>query len=528
MSRYSRRRLLHSSAGLVVLPTLMRSFPAAAQAGLTLGPAQPFTFESLIDRARAMSKQDYVPPPRPDASIVQQIDYDAYGKIKYKPEAALFATEGAYPITFMHVGNFFPKTVRMHELKDGMAQEVVYSPDYFDMPADHVAKGLGPEPSAFAGFWVRETNRKGDWTKVEPFATFLGASYYRALGPGGQIGMSARGVALSPAGAEAEEFPDFTEYWFERAAEEGDPTTVYALLDGPSITGAFKFQIRRTEGTVMDIENHLFLRKEVARLGIAPLTSMFWYGEANRPREVDWRPEVHDSDGLSLWNGAGERIWRPANNPARVNISSFYDENPRGYGLMQRDRNPDHYLDGVRYEDRPSVWVQPLDPWGKGIVQLVEIPTDDEIYDNLIAYWMSSEPAVAGAERSYRYRQFWMNEEPDFPASLARAVAVRVGRGGQPGKDRPWGLRKFVVEFEGPVLEELWGWKVKAEPDISASRGTISRVQLEPVPGTRRWRAMFDLEFHGSDPVDLRIWLKGDNVALSETLLYQYLPNRGY
>ena len=299
---------------------------------------------------------------------------------------------------------------------------------------------------------------------------------------------------------------------------------VYALLDGPSITGAFKFQIRRTEGTVMDIENHLFLRKEVARLGIAPLTSMFWYGEANRPREVDWRPEVHDSDGLSLWNGAGERIWRPANNPARVNISSFYDDNPRGYGLMQRDRNPDHYLDGVRYEDRPSVWVQPLDPWGKGIVQLVEIPTDDEIHDNIVAMWVPAEPTRPGQTWDLSYRLHWKAEEP-YPSDLARCVATRLGNGGVPGQNRPKGVRKFMVEFLGGPLANLpKGVKPKAE--LWASRGTFSYVFTEAVPDDvpGHWRAQFDLTVEGQDPVEMRLYLSDGDRILSESWLYQYHP----
>ena len=146
----------------------------------------------------------------------------------------------------------------------------------------------------------------------------------------------------------------------------------------------------------MDIEKHLFLRADIERLGIAPLTSMFWYAEYGRERIADWRPEVHDSDGLAIWNGAGERIWRPLNNPTRVFHTSYLDHNPKGYGLLQRDRVFDHYLDGVGYDRRPSTWVEPIGDWGKGVVQLVEIPTDDEIHDNIGAYWLPEQPARAG------------------------------------------------------------------------------------------------------------------------------------
>jgi glucans biosynthesis protein len=529
MVKLQRRRVLQAGAALALAPVLLRSTQASMPDALRYGEAQPFSFDHLIDLARSMAAKPYVAPPRPDPGIVQQIDYDAYGKIRFRPELALYGQGGgAYPITFMHVGNFFPKTVRMHAVEGGMAREIVYSPDYFSMPDDHMARGLGPEPSAFAGFWVREGRSRPDWATAEPFATFLGASYYRTVGEHGQVGMSARGITLSPGGAEPEEFPDFTQYWFEPAPDEASPLTVMALLDGPSIAGAYRMLISRTGSVTLEIEKHLFLRRDVARLGIAPLTSMYWFGESNRPFQADWRPEVHDSDGLALWTGGGERIFRPLNNPSRITFSSFWDENPKGFGLSQRDRDLDHYLDGVRYEDRPSTWVEPLEPWGKGIVQLLEIPTDDEIHDNINVYWLPEKPARAGDALSFRYRQHWQGQEPGFPDYLARGVSVRVGRGGQPGKPRPHGVVKFMVEFEGKVLEELWGWNLKAEPVISPARGTVSMVQMEPSPGSRRWRVTFDLEADGNEPCDIRLYLRAGDRALSETWLYQHHWVREY
>jgi glucans biosynthesis protein len=279
---------------------------------------------------------------------------------------------------------------------------------------------------------------------------------------------------------------------------------------------------------IVDVEKHLFLRRDVSRLGIAPLTSMFWFDETNRPFQVDWRPEVHDSDGLALWTGGGERIWRPLTNPAGVSFSSFWDNNPKGYGLSQRDRDIDHYLDGVRYEARPSAWVEPLEPWGAGVVQLVELPTDDEIHDNVSVYWLPEKPARAGDALTYRYRQHWLATEPGYPDWMARAVAVRIGRGGQQGRPRPHGPVKIMVEWEGPVLEELWDWKTKAEPVISPARGTVSLVQLEPVPGCDRWRVVFDLTAEGNEPLDVRMYLRAGDRALSETFLYQHRWVRSY
>ena len=179
--------------------------------------------------------------------------------------------------------------------------------------------------------------------------------------------------------------------------------TIYALLEGPSITGAYKFVLQRGKGVLMDIECRLFLRRDVGRFGLAPLTSMYWYSETVKPTGIDWRPEVHDSDGLAMWNGAGERIWRPLNNPTQTRASSFSDNNPKGFGLLQRDRGFDHYQDGVYYEKRPSLWVEPLGAWGEGSVQLIEIPTDDEIHDNVLACWVPKAPATAGSSVALKY-----------------------------------------------------------------------------------------------------------------------------
>ncbi len=230
--------------------------------------------------------------------------------------------------------------------------------------------------------------------------------------------------------------------------------TAYCLLDGPSLSGAYRFVMTRGKGVVMDIEKRLFIRKDIERFGVAPLTSMFWYSETIKPTAVDWRPEVHDSDGLAIWTGAGERIWRPLNNPPRTIASSFGDTDPKGFGLLQRDRAFDNYMDGVFYERRPSLWIEPKGSWGKGAVQLIEIPTDDEIHDNIVAAWIPERPVRAGQEFSFAYRAHWQADEPN-PTPLGRCVATRLGNGGQPGQPRPRGVRKFMLEFKGGPLADI-------------------------------------------------------------------------
>ena len=526
MPKVSRRDALASFTALAAALARPEGLRAAEAAGLRFGDAEPFAFDALVERARAMAGTAYTPPPRPVPEITEQIDYDAHGKLHYKPDYALWAHGiGVYPVTFVHLGRYFQKSVKISALDtEGKAREILYDPTYFTMPPDSVAHQIPTDASAFAGFWVRESNRAGGWGDREPWATFVGASYFRTVGELGQVGMSARGVALNPGGSGPEEFPDFTEFYLEPTLHEGDPFVFSALLDSPSLAGAYRFRMHRGVGVVIEVEKHLFLRADIERLGIAPLTSMYWYGEYPSTHNHDWRPEVHDSDGLAIWNGAGERLWRPAINPPAINISSFGDQDPRGFGLSQRDRNYDHYLDGVSYDKRPSCWIEPLEPWGKGAVQLVEIPTDDEIYDNVVAFWLPDWPAKAGDALTFRYRMHWVNDEPFYPvADYAKAVATRIGRGGEPGKERPPGVVKMVVEWDGTVLKSIpWG----ARPSVvaAASRGTLSLQRAEPIWYTDRWRSEFDIAFDGTEPVELRCFMTLDDRQITETWLFQLHP----
>ena len=527
-----RRTFIVSAGATATLAALgIRSSGAPAPA-LKLGDSDPFSFDLLIGRAKELASRPYVEPQGPPGDILNKIDYDAHGKISYKAEYALFANgPGLYPITFFHLGLFFRTSVRMHVVENApagsIAREIIYDESYFDMPADSPARLL-PKGSGFAGFRIQESRlgdqAKLDWRKND-WAAFLGASYFRAIGELYQYGLSARGIAVNVTFPDQpEEFPNFTEFYFETPASDADVMTVYAMLDGPSVTGAYRFDLHRTKGVIMEVDTAIFLRKEVARLGFAPATSMYWFSETKKPTAIDWRPEVHDSDGLAIWTGAGEHIWRALNDPSHVEVSSFGDNNPRGFGLLQRDRNFDHYLDGVFYDRRPSLWIEPLGEWGKGTVQLVEIPTDDEIHDNVVAMWVPADPAKAGASYRLRYRLHWLADEP-FPTPLARCVATRLGNGGVPGQPRPAGVRKFMVEFLGGPLADL-PFGVKPEPVLWASRGTFSYTFTEAVPDgvSGHWRAQFDLTATGNDPVDIRLYLKNGDKILSETWLYQYLP----
>lgn len=504
--RLDRRTLLAGAGATAALAGFGFAPEALAQQGLKLGQAEDFTFEALKARAKQMAARPYQPPPSLKPQVLERIDYDAHGKIRFKPDMALWANgPSPWPVSFFHLGRYFQKPVRMHVVEDGRAREVVYDESYFEMPADSPARDL-PAAAGFAGFRFQESRsghpgRDGealDW-KQNDWVAFLGASYFRAIGELYQYGLSARGLAIDPAvSGKLEEFPDFTHVWLETPQEGAEYVTLYALLSGPSVAGAYRFRMRRGKGVTMEIESAIHLRKDVARLGIAPLTSMFWYSETVKQTAIDWRPEVHDSDGLALWTGAGERAWRPLNNPRRTIASAFVDNNPRGFGLMQRDREVGHYLDGVFYERRPSLWVETQGEWGRGSVQLIEIPTDDEIHDNIVAMWVPEAPARAGNAYNYRYTLHWLADEP-FPTPLGRVVATRLGNGGQPGTARPRGVRKFMVEFLGPALESI-PFGAKPEVVLSASRGSFSYIFTEAVPDDvpGHWRAQFDLSVEGA------------------------------
>jgi glucans biosynthesis protein len=524
-----RRSLLTCAASSLALSVLGLPSRAWAAVGLKLGKPQPFSFDALIKEMRQRATTPYVRDDSLPQGVLDRIGYDEHGKLKFDTRHALFLDgPGEYPVTFFPLGKYFRTPVHMFALSssgaasNASAREILYDPDYFTMPAHSPAHEL-PKGAGFAGFRLQES-RLGhlDWHNND-WAAFLGASYFRGIGELGQYGLSARGIAVdvSTPGRQ-EEFPNFTHFYFEPPANNANQVVVYAALDGPSLTGAYRFVLERNKGVTMEIDARVFPRHDIHQLGIAPMSSMFWFSETSKPTAIDWRPEVHDSDGLALWTGAGEYIWRPLNDPEHAAVSMFADKTPRGFGLLQRDRIFDHYLDGVRYDRRPSLWVEPLGDWGEGSVQLVELPTNDETEDNIVAMWVPKQPVTTGSNLHYRYRLQWCATEP-HETRLARCVATRLGRGGEPGKARPVGVYKFMVEFLGGPLANL-PFGVKPKPILWSSSGSFSYIFTEAVPDgvPGHWRAQFDFTGSGPKVVDMRLYLKDGERTLSETWLYQF------
>ncbi len=531
----ARRALLKSALGLAAGSAGFADLSKAAQpappgtAPLVSGngPAQPFDFAWLKGQAHYLASNVYQESKDALPPAMARLGYDQYQSIRFRGDHSLWGDLGsAFRLQFFHVGRTFNQPVRLHEVVDGQAREIIYDPAMFEWDKSGVDPASMKDRAGFAGFRVQfVTNWRAD------VAAFLGASYFRAVGGDTrQYGLSARALAVDTAFPRPEEFPRFTSFWFERPAKDSGTMTLYALMDSPSIAGALRMQISPAGTLIMNVDTALYPRKPIERLGIAPLTSMFFYGENDRRGANDWRPEIHDSDGISMWTGAGEWIWRPLINPAQLHLNSYFDDNPRGFGLLQRDRNFDHYQDdGVYYDRRPSLWVEPKPGangagWGKGAVQLVEIPTVDETFDNIVAFWNPGEKPKAGQEMLFSYRLYWGTRMP-YGSPLAQTLATRTGIGGTVGVKRAYYSWHFAVDFAGGELSAL-AKDAPVEAVITTSRGQTEHVTAHFVEEFNGYRALFDVKPNDDsvEPIDLRLYLRVDGRPLTETWIYQWAP----
>jgi glucans biosynthesis protein len=530
----ARRQLLKSVLGYAAVgrcallgPSRAVAAPAGdVPASTANGAAQPFDFAWLKGQAHFLASNVYQESKDTLPPAMAKLGYDQYQAIRFRADHSLWGDAGlAFRLQFFHVGRGFNQPVHLYEIVDGQAREFVYDPALFDWDKSGVDPASMKDKAGFAGFRVQfVTNWRAD------VAAFLGASYFRAVGGDTrQYGLSARALAVDTAFPRPEEFPRFTSFWFERPARDSGTLTLYALLDSPSISGALRLQIAPGGTLIMNVDSALYPRKPIERLGIAPLTSMFFYGENDRRAANDWRPEIHDSDGVSMWTGAGEWIWRPLSNPGQLRLNSYFDDNPRGFGLLQRDRNFDHYQDdGVYYDRRPSLWVEPkVGPnggWGRGAVQLVEIPTVDETFDNIVAFWNPSEKPKPGQEMLFSYRLYWGTHMP-YASPLAQTIATRTGVGGTVGVKRQYFSWHFAVDFAGGELGAL-AKDAPVEAVVTTSRGQVEHVTAHFVEEFSGYRALFDVKptEDSVEPIDLRLYLRVDGRPLTETWIYQWIP----
>lgn len=483
-------------------------------------PPHGFDYAWLKGTARTLAAHEYdAHEPELPQSLVD-IGYANYQLIRFRPEKSLWHGEKrGLELRFFHPGFIFKRPVHLFEVADGTARPIVYDPADFDFAKSGLdPSGFSPD-LGYAGFRViDETNPEID------VAAFLGASYFRAVGAEKQYGMSVRGLAIDTGADHPEEFPYFTHFWFEKPPVGAYRLVIHALLDSPSCTGAYRIELVPGESMVMDVDAALYPRRRIERLGIAPLTSMYQTGENDRRLANDFRPEIHDSDGLAMWTGGGEWIWRPLENPRHLRYNVYADNRPRGFGLLQRDRIFDHYQDdGVFYDRRPGVWVEPKGDWGPGGVVLVELPTADETFDNIVAFWQPEKPPEAGDELLYAYRLHWGAKPPVVPA-LATVVATRTGLGGVVGNRREYFSWRFAVDFAGGKLP-LLPRTVEPTLRLEVSRGTTELTSCRPLDAIGGRRALFDLRPDESEePINIRLYLEYEGAPLSETWFYQYSP----
>jgi glucans biosynthesis protein len=479
--------------------------------------ALAFDLDDVKAKAKELAQKDFEQPPKVPSWLLE-LTYDQWRGIRFHGERALWRDRPVpFQVQFFHPGLYYDRTVTINVVEADGIRTVKFSPDQFGYGLNDFSSRV-PQDLGFAGFRIHAPFKTKDYR--DEVIVFLGASYFRAVGRDQVFGLSARGLAIDTAESRGEEFPFFKEFWLISPGPKATNITVLALLDSPSLTGAYEFVIDPGEETTVEVECHLYPRREVRKLGIAPLTSMFFHGENTQRRFDDFRPEVHDSDGLLLNYESGEWLWRPLDNPADLNVNTFQMVNPVGFGLIQRDRNFDHYQDlETRADHRPSAWVEPHGAWGKGRIELVEIPTNSDTNDNVVAYWVPEQSPKPGDTVTYSYLLRWYGDDPNRPPG-GRVVATRRDAG------RVEDARRYVIDFEGKRLE-----RIPAEQVLRGvvtvvggdAKGKLVDQHVVKNPLTGGWRLTFQVKPE-DPPFDLRAFLDRGGETLTETWSDVVLP----
>ncbi len=520
------RSYLRTLPALILLAFSFTLLPGSLPAA---EPKEAFGLHNVIDKANDLAKKPFQERQGPVPEFLVKLKYDEWRDIRFDPDQAVWLKEKLpFTLQFFHPGLYYTKIVNISTIDGATVQPVPFSADLFKYGKNDI-KDRVPPSLGFAGFRIHFPINVDAYR--DEVAVFLGASYFRAVAKKQSYGLSARGLAIDTGLPSGEEFPSFTDFWIVKPEAGAKKITVYALLDSVSMTGAYRFVIMPGKETAIDVTSRLFPRKKAEKIGIAPLTSMFFYGENVSQRPIDdFRPEIHDSDGLSIANRNGEWIWRPLYNPRTLLMTSFYSPDPVGFGLIQRDLDFDHYQDlEARYETRPSIWISPVGKWGSGRVELIQIPTDKEINDNIIAFWVPDRLPEKGQPLWFNYRMLWHYPGPSRPPS-GRVVATRIAKG------RNDKTRIFVIDFAGERLESLPADKALTAVISAEPRAKLIEQQLYKNSVTGGWRLVFQIGF--DDPsslekvlpairrpvVELRAFLKQGDNALTETWSYAYQP----
>ena len=468
----------------------------------------PFSFDALLEDAKRRAAAPYAPPRNSAPSALDKLSPEQYRGMHFNPDAGIWRVEKLpFRLELLRAAPNLP-TVTISTVEDGLAKDVVASPAMFQMTGTTPAQ-LGRVSLPLSGFRVRSRiNSNKVW---DEFLVFQGASYFRAVAKNLLYGLSARGLAIDTGEPSGEEFPVFTHFWIERPGPRENAIVIYALLESKSTTGAYKITAQPGVETLTDVELTLFPRAEMHVLGIAPLTSMFLFDETNRGHLDDYRPEVHDSDGLQIATKSGEQLFRPLANPLKLQVSSFTTQVPQGFGLVQRSRQQSDFEDfDAQYERRPSAWITPKGDWGSGAVELVEIPSGRETNDNIVAFWRPAQPLTAAHPAQFAYVVTW-SDEPPLPKGLGKIVATRSGS----SIDRK--RRVFMLDIVG-AGEKLDGLRL----DLNSSAGAISNATLVSNGELHGLRASFEIDPKDAELIELRLRIMRADTPVSETWLYRW------
>ncbi|MDV7271986.1 glucan biosynthesis protein G [Thioclava sp. A2] len=523
----NRRALLCGASALASLCAF--STGALADEIASAAPQQSgtkFSFDVLTARMRLAAAAEPALPASLPEGFLSTLTYDDYRLIRFNPDRARLGDveNSRFRLHAFHLGWLFKEPVHLFELGGETAAPMDFGTEDFIYEREAAAHApQGQSLPGVAGFRLHYPLNRPD--VLDELIAFQGASYFRALGRGSLYGISARGLAVNTGLGKAEEFPRFTDFWIARPKSGGDTLTIYAALESASLTGAYRFDITPGDETVMRVTARLFFRADIDQLGVAPLTSMYLFGDRNREQFDDFRPRVHDSDGLAITRASGDALWRPLSNPASLASSYFTETAPRSFGLYQRERNFDAYQDAAaHYERRPSVRVEPVGDWGKGVVRLVEIPSDKEVNDNIVAFWVPEKPAKAGDSLEISYRLIWGDLPPDPQAERAYIIASRAGEGGVSGVHNTDGTRKFVIDFAGGTLASLPPEAAdQIKPVVSVTRGEVRTQTLFKIPSENLWRLVLDVHANPGATVELSAHLSGWGDTLSEIWAYQWI-----
>jgi glucans biosynthesis protein len=474
------------------------------------GAAESFAWADVRRRAELLAREPFTGYGSALPDWARAWGYEEYREFAFDLPRALWHSESLrFEVDFFPRGASFSVPVTIHVVESGGIRPLSFDPSLFRRwpPGAPTAR----DALGFAGLRVRYPLIAGPPSHQE-CVVFLGASYFRGVGRGQMYGVSARGLAIDTATARREEFPAFREFWLVRPAPGAEELRILALVDGPSVTGAYDFHVGPGDDTVISVTAEIFARRTIRKLGLSPLSSMYLFGEFARHGVDDFRPEVHDSDGLLLHTSRAEWLWRPLDNAPRLRVSRFRDPGtPHGFGLLQRDRVFDHYQDlEALYHRRPSAWIQPRAPWPAGAVELLEFPSQQEYQDNVAAFWVCDAPLVAGTSLKWAYELRFGGPGAD-PSPRARVAHSRTGAG------RRSGTRRFVIDFEGDTLRGRAKEVVRGD----VTPATPTPPVVEAMPGGLR--VAFELP-RPATPTELRCVLRAGDSTLSETWSYEWPP----